>query len=249
MDINKTKPLARYNLANSFIRLIAKFLDLVIVIGIIIGVMFGLFYNTSPDYIPGWKILLLTIITFLLFNIYFIVIPFIFNGYTLFNRVFKIKIYSTLLKNIYINKWFKSINFQFLWQLFKRELFLWFLPCFFFLLFGFLSLAYVDDANNLILSIINKTSYSDSKSVFATLFITLISLSLLCPFTLIFNIILSSKKRSWNDYFSDTVVIKMKDVNSDTIDTSKNIKPKNKIKVKYSLPGEIDPDAINEIGE
>lgn len=242
MGTTKTNNKAKYNLAGAWSRLFSKFFDLVIVIGAIIGLVFALFYNDG-NVVYNWKVFLLSLLTFLLFFIWFILIPFIFNGYTLFSLIFKIKIYSLSIKNVYLNKWYKNINFKFLYELIKREIFLWGLPTIFFLIFGIVSFAYPLDATNWIKNIISSNN-AEPSTMIGTIFTTLISLSLLCPLIIILNIIFSSKKRSLNDYFSNTVVLKMIDVGGSDIDSNKNLKEMKTINIKYGLPGEIDPESI-----
>ncbi|WP_412031900.1 hypothetical protein [Malacoplasma muris] len=242
MGALKSSNKAKYNLANAWTRLVSKFFDLVIIIGAVVGLVFALFYNDG-EVVYSWKVFLLSLLTFFLFFIWFIVIPFAFNGYTVFSALFKIKIYSVSLKNIYLNKWYKKIDFKFLFELIKRELFLWGLPSIIFLVFGIVSFTYPNEATTLIKNIIGYKS-DTLTNVIGTIFTTLISLSLLCPLVIIINIIFTSKKRSLNDYFSNTVVLKMIDVNSTDIDNNKNIKQSKTINIKYGLPGEIDPEAI-----
>lgn len=241
------KPIARYNLANASSRLFSRFFDLLIIVQIIVGIYFALFFNAKVIY--GWKIFVFSLIIFILFFIQFIIIPFLTNGYTLFLKIFKIKIYSVLLKNIYFSKKKIKYDTKFLLQLLKRELFLWLIPISLFLIFGLFCLeSFNVDISKKIYSIINNEIKNDLIVISGFVILSCISVSLICPLTLIINVIVMSKKRSLHDYLSHTVIIKMIDVNSDEPKNNKNTK-QTKPKLKYGLPGEIDIESIKEIGE
>ena len=239
---------AKYHLAPAWQRLFSKFLDMIVVVAF--SLLFGfLIFLNSDNKIPGWKLVLLSLVIFLLFSIQFLFVPFISNGYTMFSWIFKIKIHSILMKSIYLNKkWYKNINFKFLLQLFRRELFLWIIPIFIFVVISFISLSQHDDASHYIRCLIHRDLENDPAIIIGVFFLIVESLFLTIPVIFIFNIIIMSKRRSFNDYFSDTVVIRMIDVNGEEVKTNDNFK-KSKFSIKYKLPGEITPEAIEEIGE
>lgn len=246
MNLN-SKPIARYNLAGALPRIFTRFFDLLIIVQVVIGICFALFFGIEEIY--GWKIFVLSLIIFLLFFIQFIAVPFFANGYTLFSKMFKIKIYSITLKNIFYNKKDFKYDNKFFLQLIKRELFLWIIPVTLFLIFGFFCLQSTTiDISSQLYSIIRSEFQNDFIIISGFIILSAISVSLVCPLILIMNIIIMSKKRTFHDYFSNTVVIKMIDVNGDDPKNNKNIK-QIKPSLKYGLPGEIDVETIKEIGE
>lgn len=241
------KPVARYNLANALSRLFSRFFDLLIIINIIIGIYFALFYNVQEIY--GWKIFVFSLIISFLFFVQFIIIPFFTNGYTLFSKIFKLKIYSVLLKNIFYSKKKIKYDLKFFLQLLKRELFLWMIPIVLFLIFGFFCLESANvDISKKLYSIITNQIKNDFIIISGFVILSFVSVSLICPLGLIINIIVMSRKRTLHDYFSNTVVIKMIDVNGDDPKNNKNVK-QIKPSLKYGLPGEISAETIKEIGE
>lgn len=246
--MSDSKNNARYNLASSWSRIFSKLFDLLTIILILIGFFFLLFFKQTE--IPGWKVLVFSWIIFLLFFIWFIIIPFFTNGYTLFSFVFKIRIYSTLLKKIYVNKKykFKNLDFRFLLSLLKRELFLWEINSILFIIFGFICLKFDKDVLVFIEEILNKKIDLSFLNVLAVIVISLIWVNNLPTVVIVFNIIFKNRKRTLHDYFSNTVVIKMIDVSSDKDNANNNFKS-SKVNIMYGLPGEISDEAIKEIGD
>ncbi|EGZ31024.1 RDD family protein [Malacoplasma iowae] len=251
MKIENKKATSRYNLASATSRLFSKFFDYVLVVGLVVGLAFLFFKNE----IIGWKFLVYSILVFLTLFLYFCIVPFIFSGYTFFSWLFKIRCYSVLLKNLYVKKWLKNINWVFLLQLFKRELFLWVLPSFILIIVGIITVSYYPntDATPFFLSLYNTNSYANldntSIKIISSIMTTLWSISSIISLVIVINIIFTSKKRSLNDYFSNTVIIKMIDVNSDDPSKKMNYKNNSGVNIKYGLPGEIVPDAIETIGD
>ena len=251
MKIENKKATSRYNLASAVSRLLSKFFDYVLVVGLLVGLSF-LFFNGE---IIGWKFLVYSLLVFVFLFIYFCIIPFVSSGYTFFSWLFKIRIYSVLLKNLYVKKWLKNINWMFLLQLFKRELFLWVMPAIILIIVGIITVSYYpnSDATSFFLSLYNRNWYDNLDNtaikIISSIMTTLWSVSSIISLVIIFNIIFTSRKRSLNDYFSNTVVIKMIDVNSDDPSKKMNYKNNSGVNIKYGLPGEIVPDAIETIGD
>lgn len=251
MKIENKKATSRYNLASAITRLLSKFFDYVLVLGLLVGIAFLFFKND----IIGWKFFIYSLLVFIFLFFYFCAIPFFASGYTFFSWLFKIRIYSILLKNLYFKKWLKNINWIFLLQLFKRELFLWVFPSLILIILGIITISYYpnSDATSFFISLYNKDTYeildNDVIKIVSSIMTTLWSVSSIFSLIVVINIIFTSKKRSLNDYFSNTVVIKMIDVNSDDPSKKMNYKNNGSVNIKYGLPGEIVPDAIETIGE
>lgn len=242
------KDTVRFNLANASSRLLSRFFDLIFITLFVIGFLFLIVQKGTV--IAGWKIFLFTLIMNIIFFLYFIILPFLWNGYTLFNKAFKIKIYSVLLKNIKSTNYIKNLDKRFLLQLIKRDLFNWIIPTLSILLYGILCISlFFDDATEFIKSIFyQNTNIAQHYIIVSKILATIISFSFMCPLFVMINVILTSRKRSVNDHFSDTVVIKMVEVHSNDPFGATNNKNK-KVNMKYSLPGEIVPEAIETIEE
>lgn len=249
---DKRKTTYRYGLANASSRIFSKFFDLIFVFLILIGIFFLIFHNDTitkvddsyQSTIPSWKIFLFSLVTFVFFFIYFVIQPFFWGGYTLFSKAFKIRIYSIYLKTVVHSKWIKNLDFRFMKQLFIRELFLWEISAFIFLLLGIFAFIFEKDASNFINALINPNNVTKPTgiNVVTVLFSALFSVSSLITLFIIINVILTSKKRSFHDSISNTVVIKMTDVHSDEKRPTFNIKNKNNI--QYGFPGEVPVDAL-----
>lgn len=127
------------------------------------------------------------------------------------------------------------------------------IPCFVFIIIGIVTISYFSnsDASLFFESLYSKTSLEmledQSMQIISKILTTLLSISSLVPLVMIINIIFTSKKRSINDHFSNTVVIKMIDVNSDEPSKKGNYKQDKNVNIKYGLPGEIIPEAIETI--
>lgn len=254
---DKRKTTYRYGLASACSRLFSKLFDLILIFLILIGVFYWIFNNEMiwinenviTSTIPSWKIFVFALVTCLLFFIYFIIIPFFFGGYTLFSKIFKIRIYSIYLKTFVNRKWLKNLDFRFFKQLLVRELFLWEINVIVFLLLGIFSFALSQETSDFIKALINfEVNPLSEVNIVTILFSTIFSVSSLITLFIIVNVIFTSKKRSFHDSISNTVVIKMTDVHSDEKRPSLSVKG-NKSKVHYSFPGEVPIDSLLDIIE
>lgn len=230
----------KYNLASATSRLFCRFFDLIIVFFILIAIYFIIF-NSKDRKITKLKLFLFLFFISLTFFIYFVIQPFIFNGYTLFSKIFKIKIYSINLKIISKNKFFKKQNYIFLKQLFIREIFT--IIFFSFLTFILSILAFI--VYELVLDYlteIRKFSFNakNNTNPISIIFTSLYSMAMLINIFIIFNIIVFSGKRSFNDHISNTVVIKTTPSFLDTSKTNLNLKNNLDKKINLNLPGEVN---------
>lgn len=260
MENKVVKDKKRYNLASALSRTIVRFLDLLVIIIFLVVIFFSffssLFLNDLQDQntfynIESWKIFLFTLVIFLSFFIYFIIVPFLTKGYTLFSWVFKIRIYSVSLQIVNEKrKIFKNIHFLFFVQIFIREIFVWFVTMFSILVLGVISFFDKKDVINFITRFVGSQEENLSNPI-SIIFSSIFTITALIDLGLIFNVALTSKKKSFTDYISNTVVVKMVETFSSDKNGVLNLKEKKKPKIKYNLPGEIiNPDEIfNENNE
>lgn len=235
----------RYNLASAPSRLFARALDIILLVTILVGIFFSIFWNETNFDFPNWKFFIFCLVVFVLFFIYFVLLPFFSGGYTLFSWIFKIRIYSTNLKTITTRKWLKNLDFVFFVQLLIREVLSFGLMTIMILLLGIMIFIVPIDVKQYLQNILKleSTNISESNPI-QIIFSTFFSIIALIDVLLIFNVILFSGKRTFTDHISNTVVIKMIDVIGDKDPTMPlNYKVK-KEKVKYNLPGEINVDDI-----
>ncbi|WEK83050.1 MAG: RDD family protein [Mycoplasma sp.] len=243
--VNNSK--ARYKLAKASDRILARIIDLIVVFVINIG--FGaLIFLTDPSFkgtLEGfivsepYRYLLFGLISWGVFFLYFVILPYYWKGQTLGLKLFKLGIYNQLLLG-------------FLFNIIKKEVFVWMIAITVGLLFSVV-LFIVGSADNpdaawkVLLSLLTFKKDSDGPyqwiSVTFSSFYTLDALILL---VVLINTIMRSEKTTLIDNWSNTVVVKLKDINS-----SKQNNNLNKIKTtkrkNYSLPGVILENPNEEI--
>ncbi|BAC44683.1 RDD family protein [Malacoplasma penetrans] len=255
LDKNQKK---KYNLASALSRTLTRFLDLILVFLILVAIFFAIFSNylnynfsstNNPDLwysIDSWRIFLFTFFVFVIFLSYFVFVPFVAQGYTLFSKIFKIRIYSTSLKLINENrKIFKNIHFLFLVQLLVRELLTTILISFAILILGIVALFDKKDVIDFLLNQTRSDTLNGStNNVVAIVFQAFFTCIGLLNIVLIVNVACTSRKRSFTDHISSTVVVKMVETYSDEKNNNLNYKNKKQPVIKYNLPGEINPDEI-----
>lgn len=243
----KEKIISRFNLAKAYQRFFARLLDFILLGFIIIGLFFAIFTTSK---IQGWQVFLISILLFLCLFIYFVIIPLFCNGYTLFKKIFKIKTHSILLKTIGQSKIkiFTNFDAKFLFFLFKKELLIWIIWSLVFVIFGIICISFGDGAHNFIMEFVKaKASSTSATQVYSGVFITIFSILFVLDAFLLINLFINSGKRCFNDNISNTIVIKMVDVNSSDTDTNLNKMITQSKNIKYKLPGEISPKILDEI--
>ncbi|MDE6082772.1 MAG: hypothetical protein K2F52_02720, partial [Malacoplasma sp.] len=168
-------------------------------------------------------------------------------GYTIFSKVFKIRIYSTSLKIVNENKkFFKNLHWLFFTQLIIRESLTCLLVITITLILGIVSFF---AKNQVIAFLLNSTnSETDTTNVVEIVFQSFYTIVAILEFVLILNVAFTNKKRSFTDNISNTVVVKMVEVFSDDKNGVLNLKNKKKPIIKYNLPGEIDTSEIFDEG-
>lgn len=238
----------RYNLASAISRIGSRFLDLLMLMLLNIGLFFAIFANETFASLPIWKFSLACfILSFTLF-IYFIVVPFFSGGYTVFSAAVKIRIYSITLRTITSRKWLKQLDFVFLVQLMYREALNVGTYIIIFLVLGIVGFIFPDQTKLYIQKIFNSIEINNqtdlNNNYVAIVFSSLFSIAAMANLLIIANVIMFNKKRSFTDHISNTVVIKMIDVIGGN-DPQMPLNFKNKTRqIKYNLPGELDIDEI-----
>lgn len=249
MTKNNKPIIHRYNLASAISRFATRFFDLLFVVSVNVGFYFLIFQLETFESFPIWKFSLILFLLSISLFLYFIILPFLTSGYTIFSKIFKIRIFSISLNIIKTKKWIKKLNFKFFIELLKREsltLLTYVVIC---ILLGATAFIFPSETKDYLKSLSSSLQISQNESNPVTiLFSTLFSLSALLDLCLIFNIALCNRRRSLMDQISNTVVIKMVDtISSSEPSMTLNLKNKSK-KVNYNLPGEIDFDNLdNEV--
>ncbi len=246
----------KYNLASAVSRTFTRFFDLLFTFIIIIAFFFIIFsnlfqinlYNVQNwDLIQSWQIFLFTFIIFLTIFIYFIIVPFLCRGYTIFSKIFKIRIYSTSLQIVNEKyKCFKNLHWIFFVQLLIRESLTCLVMVIVTVFLGITSFFAKNDVLSFLLSV--TTNEASNQNVVEIVFQSLYTIAAILDFILILNVAFTNKKRSFTDHISNTVVVKMVEVFSDDKNGVLNLKNKKKPVIKYNLPGEIDTNEIFEEG-
>ncbi|MDE6894424.1 MAG: RDD family protein [Malacoplasma sp.] len=247
----------KYNLASAISRTFARFFDLIFTFLIIIAFFFVIFSNLIQtnflsnneqnwNLIESWQIFLFTLVIFLTIFIYFIVVPFLCKGYTIFSKVFKIRIYSTSLKIVSENrKFFKNLHWLFFVQLIIRESLTCLVMIVITLILGIVSFF---AKSQVIAFLLNVNNEPNTTNVVEIVFQSFYTIAAILEFVLILNVAFTNKRRSFTDNISNTVVVKMVEVFSDDKNGVLNLKNKKKPIIKYNLPGEIDTSEIFEKG-
>lgn len=243
------KVITRFNLAKAWKRFAARLLDFALLFGILVGLAFAIF-NTST--ILGWQVFLVSLLVLLVLSIYFIFIPFFWNGWTLFKRIFKIRTYSVLLKTVGTNKITKHLDPKFLLFLFKKEVLIWFLWAFVFFIFGIVCISMGNSADSFIKELLKLKNPNPENpnlyfELYGSIFISLFALCFIIDFGLMISLFINSGKRSFHDLISNTIVIDLKGFTTTDIDANENKIIISNKKIKYSLPGEISRGALDEM--
>lgn len=221
----------KYPLAPATRRVLARFFDLfllcVLSIGIFSAFTLWIFINDRTYYnqkLFCGMFLIANFTSILMFFIYFVVFPYFFGGYTLFMRMFKIKVYSN------------KKGFVFFREIIKRELFIWFL----FFIINFILIIVLFFQNNPLEIIKELFIFNFSnENIMIPIFQFLYVLCIIPMIVITIHMVMRSGKRAIHDIFSNTYVI----LNKPIIENNKNTMEK-----KYSnLPGIIDEKALEEI--
>lgn len=226
-ELNNQKML--YPLTTPLVRFIVRLLDAIIT-GIISFIIYKL-VNLSNNF--DITILLTIILSYGVFAIYYLIIPYLTKGYTLFRYIFKIK----LIELINIRKY--------LLHLVVHDLFIW-------IHFSTLTLIYVivvvnlpQNHQQLLQNLFNSQS---SFEVINVVFRILYSLAAIVSIAFLVYSFLRKGKRNLQDLMSWTAVISLSRPTPENIDAKLNPSGWDP-KPKYHLPGEIDATALRNISK
>ena len=235
------------NIAYFSRRFIGRFFDLILTFSFIL-LLFFLFFldldqkginiainseNWVGTYIFSTKILFLSIISFLINFIYFIIIPYFWKGYTIFRRILKIKYYIYSDENKIMN-------------LFKGEIFIWVIPILAFFLFSLISFSVT---NSLVLCYFLNPFNNSSKLttifsnpayvIISNIFIIIFSFSFLPSLIVLLWSFIKSGKVTINDNFAGIYCISTLDVKLDHNEKNKGF--------NNNVPGILDESEIDKI--
>lgn len=233
---NQNNEKLKFSLAPAAKRIFARFFDMlllsIISIGVFCALTLWIIINHKNNYnekMFSGMLLLSFFISFCIFFIYFIIIPYLWKGYTIFKKIFKIKTHELINdKNFFID-------------LIKKELFIWF---FFFIInfiFSIILFFYpkpLDILNKLLTFNFN---FSD-EYIFIPIFQFMYVIFFIPILIITIHLSLNSKKRTLHDYFSNTCVIYTIPISDETTDTNDKLPIYN-----YELPGLINDDVLKEI--
>ncbi len=228
----------KYPLASAWRRIGVRFLDMLIVSLVSIGIFCALLvWNVQDNNLTRnpvlfrWMFLLSVFLSYGWCFLYFIVIPYFWKGYTLFKKLFKLKTHELIDSK------------KFFLDLIKKECMLW-MPIYVVMFcFACVLFAYQDDPYRIINLLITYQFVSQGSSsaifpIFQFLFIIAI-----IPITFItIHMAINNKKRALHDYFSNTCVVYLVPIT----DVSEDSLKINKITTSLNLPGLIDEEALGE---
>ncbi len=191
---------------------------------------------TDPFIIDGWRIFLIFLLSTITNIIYFVVIPYFWKGFTICKYLFKIHTYELINRKYFFK------------HLVKREMFIWGLSSIINMILAIFCWS-SDNAWLLLNDLINMNPPHDPQVEFiaSSVFKTLYAITGLVLLALIVHMFFNNKKRAFHDLASDTCVISTVATPSDDPQGVAN-KFKNKVR-NYSLPGEINPGAFDELDD
>lgn len=185
--------------------------------------------TTLSIFFVGWKYCVFSVEVFVLFFLWFIIIPFLTKGRTIGKWICRI---TTI--NLSENK--KT----FFWHLIKKELFLWIILALVLLCYGFTCLGLNEQAYRFNISYIQNANANGFKSFSAIyIFVFLFSVSILIDMLVIIWMFFTSRKMNLQDEFSHTTVIYINAV-AEFSSKIKDVAPDLKKENKNVLPGEIN---------
>ncbi len=219
---NLKKKVIKYPLASAKSRLFARIIDIIfintflLIIGFLIFLFDSNFKGSLVDFYPidAFRFLLFAIIILVSNIVYFISLPFFWDGKTLGKKIFNLKIHGLNMKRKIMN-------------VIKHEFFLSLLPTSlsFSLAIVFFILGIINPSNieKLIKSFLLNNNENSIFSLVVLIYVNLYSSYMLVLFIIILSTLLNSKSKSLNDKFSNVVTIELLDC-SNINENSKNTK-------------------------
>ncbi|MGL5640438.1 MAG: hypothetical protein ACRDCD_02150 [Mycoplasmoidaceae bacterium] len=243
-----------YPLASSLRRFFARLLDFILVFGIIV-IFYFVFFSFDPVETNFKSHLFFSYMIFiwLTFFIYFVLIPSLNKGRTLFIFALKMRIFDANADDyFFIEKIkFKNSNhknfFYFFVNLYKREFFVSNIFCIINFSLGVVLLSLGDDEGLIFIKSLFMANAgidnTEGTNSFAIIFTSLYSINLLVIVVIFINFWINSGKRNIIDVFSSTVTLYLKEIEP----KSSNFNKDKKNIINYGLPGEILDSVFDEI--
>lgn len=236
--INEKK---KYGLASAIRRIITRLLDYLIIsiisIGVFLGLTIWIVLNKNNNYnntLFSGMFFLGIFLSFCIFFIYFIIIPWRWKGYTIFKKIFKIKTHDLINHK------------KFFYHLIKKETMLWIIIFIILFIFGivlFFKNNPLQILNDLILF---QFSTNDNKEILLPIFQFLFILSFIPNIIILIHMSVNSKKRAIHDFFSDTCVVYLIPISNN--DDRSNLLLNTKI-YDVDLPGIVDENSLKELND
>jgi len=239
---NSTKKYVRYPLAPAARRIFAKLIDILIVGIILFG--FGLaIFATDPGFKWGsdsvitdtWRYGIYTLVVCVVFFLLMILLPYFWKK-TIGMKALKLGYYNVLPLSNYM------------FNLFKHELFVWELICILNLILGVvLTCSSADNAKILLDGIMMGSSKTNVYYYVGVGFATAYLVLMLVLIGVIIGVCMRNKKPAFHDKYSNIYVIYLVSLNDP--DKQVNAKKRSSKRVNYGVPGEISSSALEEIDE
>ncbi|MGL4616958.1 MAG: hypothetical protein ACRCUM_01850 [Mycoplasmoidaceae bacterium] len=245
-----------YPLASSLRRFFARLLDLTLLFGIIV-IFYFVFFSFDPVEANFKSYLFFSYMIFiwLAFFIYFVLIPSLNKGRTLFIFAFKMRIFDSNSNDYFFIEKIKFKNdkhkifLYFFVNMFKREFFVWNIFCIINFSLGIVLLSLGDDEGLIFIKSLFMANAgidnAEGTNSFAMIFTSLYSINLLIIIGIFINFWINSSKRNIIDVFSSTVTLYLKEIDP----KSDNLNKDKKNIINYGLPGEILDSVFDEIYE
>ncbi len=237
---DNSKKKARFGLAKASERIFARFLDIIFLLILSIGwacLVFltdkGFDGTLSGFYVQQpFRYLLFALLCIVCYILYFIFLPYFWKGQTLGKKIFKLAIYNQICS-------------RFIWNLFKKEFFVWGIISLVELSFAItlFIVGYVTNNGpynaNQIIQLMFKYDSSNSYYSYAIIFASLFTIAGLVAILNVISVAIHSGHQAFSDKISNTVVVKLIDISgSDKENELKNQKNR-KLKRNLSLPGAV----------
>ncbi|MGL4647453.1 MAG: RDD family protein [Mycoplasmoidaceae bacterium] len=246
----------KYPLASLTRRFFARALDLFFIAIILVGLFFIIFgiENIATNF-KSSHFLIYVILIAIIALIYFVLIPFLTRGRTLFMWALNIRVFNIIFTNyrFFNNK--ETIPkdlFRIFLSFVKRELPVWIILAIINLILGIV-VFFLGEQEGLIfiksIFLANLRIYPEEDfNAYAIIFTSLYSINFIIALIVFLNFFASSGKRNMVDVYSDTVTLFMKESGP----SNKNINKKVSSNKNYGLPMEILDtvfDELDDLGE
>jgi len=238
-----SKKYVRYPLAPAGRRIVAKLIDLIIVAIIVFGIGVAIFatdsgFKWSGEFVitQPWRYGVFTLCVIIIFFLLMLLLPYFWKK-TIGMKALKLGYYNTLPLSNYM------------FNLFKHELFVWELICILNLILGIvLSSSSAENAKMLLEGIMMSAVKTTNVYYYVGIgFSTGYLVLMLVLIGVIIAVCMRNKKPAFHDKYSNVYVVHC--VSMNTPDKNANVKKRNNKRINYGVPGEISSSALEEIDE